>query len=93
MDERDLAGDALWYSATEWRDREEDYGNDAALTLVIDGSPMYPVLNLTHPADHATYEEFSRCVESLGYWFELGYSWSVHFYPRRGGPASGAPRP
>jgi hypothetical protein len=84
MEERDLAGYALWYSAPEWQDRSEDYGNDAALTLVIDGTPMYPLLNRTNGADRTLLDQFTRLVEALGYRFELGYSWAAHFYPRPG---------
>jgi hypothetical protein len=29
------------------------------------------------------YDEFSAFVGSLGYWFELGYAWSIHFYTDR----------
>jgi hypothetical protein len=82
MEERDLAGCALWYSAPEWRDRNESCGNDAAVTLVMDGAPMYRVLNRTNPADQALFDHFTRLVEFLGYRFELGYSWAAHFYAR-----------
>ena len=26
------------------------------------------------------YDEFAAFLQSLGYWFELGYAWSIHFY-------------
>jgi hypothetical protein len=84
MEKHDLAGHALWYSAPEWRDRREDYGNDAALTLVIDGTPMHRLLNRPSAADRPLFDEFTFLVAALGYRCELGYSWSAHFYPRPG---------
>lgn len=82
LDDRHLRGDAKLYSKTEWKERGEPYGNEAALTLVIDGSPMFEALNCGEGNGWKTMEAFQEAVESCGFWYELGFAWSVHFYER-----------
>lgn len=78
MDDRGLRGDARFYSREEWEDRGEDYGRNAYLTLVIDGSPLFELLN--YCTNVKTYDAFDAMVRDTGFWFELGYAWTVHFY-------------
>lgn len=75
-----LRGDARIYSAEEWADRGEPYGRTSALTLTIDGSPLYMALNHGEPSWDIM-EELDAIANRHGYWWELGYAWSVHFYP------------
>lgn len=74
-----LRGDARLYTKSEWRKRGEPYGNNAVCTLVIDGSPMYDVLNYGGSGWQIS-ERFHDMLGELGYWYELGFAWSVHIY-------------
>jgi len=78
----DLSHDSHVYTQEEWRARNERYGNDAVLTIVTEG-PLYALLNRGDWETAAReLEEFNRFLETLGLWYELGYAWSVHLYPR-----------
>jgi len=78
----DLDYDARVYTREEWHEREERFGNDALVTIVTEG-PLYLLLN---DGDSREAEEeidrFDKFLYSLGLWRELGYTWSVHLYPR-----------
>ena len=74
-----LYGDACFYSIEDWTAREEKYGTDSLLILTIDGSALYTLLNYGGDTD-----EFDDLVESFGFYYELGYSWSMGFYPIEG---------
>ncbi|MDU2188411.1 MAG: hypothetical protein E7E45_10685 [Klebsiella pneumoniae] len=67
--------DATFYTQREWKERGEDFHNDAVMVLVIDGSGLFHLLN--YGCDTT---EFEDLVESFGFFYEQGYSWSVGFY-------------
>ncbi|MCP1175628.1 HNH endonuclease [Ralstonia chuxiongensis] len=71
-----LLGDAKFYTGEEWRTRGEQLHDEALLVLMIDGSALHTILN--YGGDTS---EFDDLIESFGFWYELGYSWSVGFYP------------
>ncbi len=75
-----LRGDALVYTQKEWRAKGEQYGKDAVATMIIDGSPLYDCFNYG-TYGWGTLERFQEMLKSLGFYMELGYAWSVHFYP------------
>jgi len=71
-----------WYGPKEWAARGEPYGDGAAATVLIEGTTLSSVLNYPETeAAFATMDAFYEFVQSLGYFAELGYSWSLHFYP------------
>lgn len=55
------------------------YGNDSLLVLVFDSSTLHTMLN--YGGDTM---EFDDLVESFGFWYELGHSWNMGFYPIEG---------
>ncbi len=71
-----LFHDAQFYSCKQWNDRGEKIQNDALLVLVIDSSGLYNLLNGGNDT-----EELEDLVESFGFYYELGYAWSMGFYP------------
>jgi len=80
---QDLWFDTRWYTPQEWAERGEEYGHKAVLNLTCEG-PLNHALNYgweEHPPFH-TQTRSQEIAEAHGYWFELGYAWSVHFYPR-----------
>lgn len=83
MDCREMPpGKVLWYTDAEWLARQEDVGNGAPLSAVIESSQLFSILNYgTTKEAHAIEEELYRLLEKLGYYCELGYTWSLHFYP------------
>ena len=74
-----LLGDATFYTDAEWSGRGEQFHEESPLVLVIDGSALHTMLN--YGGDTS---EFDDLIESFGFWYELGYSWSVGFYPEEG---------
>ncbi len=75
----DLLGDAHFYEIADWRARDEDYLNSSELVLVFDGSPLHTILNYGGDQD-----EFDDLIESFGFFYELGHSWNMGFYPLDG---------
>ena len=71
----DLDCDSWFISIDDWRERKEDFLNDADLILVFEGG-LHTMLN--YGGD--TYE-FDDYVESFGYFYEQGHSWNMGFYP------------
>lgn len=67
--------DTKFFSAAEWRAKDEDFHHDAELVLVFEGS-LHTILN--HGGDT---EEFDDYIASFGFWYELGNSWNMGFYP------------
>ncbi|HFF3789678.1 hypothetical protein [Enterobacter hormaechei] len=74
-----LLHDATFYSQAEWLSRGEDMHDDALLVLTIDSSGLYHLLN--YGCDT---EEFEDLVESFGFYYEMGYAWSLGFYALEG---------
>ena len=72
----DFLGDARFYELSEWKTRDESFLNDSLLVMVSDGSTLHTILNFG--GDH---EEFDELTESFGFYYELGHSWSMGFYP------------
>lgn len=71
-----LLDDAQFYSQQEWNERGEEMHDDALLVLTIDSSGLYHLLNFGCDT-----EEFDDLVESFGFTYEMGYQWSIGFYP------------
>ncbi len=71
----DLDIDTGFYSIDEWHQRKEDYLNDADLVLVFEGG-LHTLLNYGGDT-----EEFDNYIESFGYYYEMGHSWNMGFYP------------
>ena len=71
----DLDLDTNFYSIEDWRKREEDYHIDAELVLIYEGG-LHDVLNYMGGS-----EEFDDYIESFGYYYELGHTWNMGFYP------------
>lgn len=72
----EMLGDAFFINIEEWNARGEQYGTDSLLVLVFDGSSLHALLNLGCDT-----QEFDDLVESFGFWYELGHSWNMGFYP------------
>jgi len=79
MIKEEILGDAFFVNIEAWRDRNEPYGNDSLLVLVFDSSTLHTMLN--YGGDTM---EFDDLVESFGFWYELGHSWNMGFYPIEG---------
>ena len=69
------------YTKKEWKEKGEQYGVTADLTLVIEGSPLYNCLNYGEPSWDAS-EQLRELASNNGYYYEQGYAWSVHFYEK-----------
>lgn len=68
----------------EWKARGEKYGNEAPITITTEGN-LGRLLNGHMEWNQYTQEELAewdRFLDSLGLFWELGYAWSVHLYPK-----------
>jgi len=70
-----------FHTRKQWdKERGEKYGNEALLNCVIEESGWYMVLNgYSGPYEAAT--ELRQLEEQHGVYHELGYAWSMHWYP------------
>ena len=62
----------------EWQAKGEPYGNEAPVTAIIDGSELLVAVNYE---GGELKDELEQICEALGYRYELGFCWSIHFYP------------
>lgn len=70
-----------FYTRTQWdRERGEKYGREAELNCVIEESGWYYVLN-GHSGPSEAAVELRELEEQYGVYHELGYAWSMHWYP------------
>jgi len=69
--------DTSFYSQEDWAKRKERFGNQAEVSITTEGELNLILTYGTYP--HAR-DSFYELIEKLGYWFELGYSWSIHLY-------------
>jgi hypothetical protein len=78
-----LTSSAGLYSRCQWDiERNEEFGRDALFTLTTEG-PLYDLLNYGEgPESGKMIEKFDAYLDSLGIYYEMGYGWSLHFYPR-----------
>lgn len=80
------------YTHEEWAARGEKHGRDAMLTIVTEG-PLGRLLNYgDRPGAEKELEDWNAYLESLGLWWELGFSWSIHLYPLDGPMLAGPGR-
>ena len=73
-----LIGDAKLLTNYEWQNRGEKYCLTSQCTLIVDGSPLYDMVNSY--GLHKEMADFVHFLQKHGLWYELGYAWSVHFY-------------
>jgi len=68
-----------FYSRHEWEVvKGEDMAKGASLTINIESSPLYTMFN--YGQDSRLLEELTAILEKHGYYWELGFSWSLHFW-------------
>jgi hypothetical protein len=79
IDKWKLNGDNHFYTTKEWQDKGEEIGSYADLTLVCEGNLNYVLNGYSSDSRHLI-DDFNRVVNTSGYWWEWGFSWSVHFY-------------
>lgn len=81
-------GSHCWlYTLEEWKDRGEEFGNDAAGgTMAVDGL-VYRLMNYGAAGDFPKsrnqwlfVDKFTKFCDKHGYHFDFGFAWSVHFY-------------
>ena len=73
LKKNELDGDTMFYTISEWKEREEPYLNDSEFVITTEGG-LNTMLN------YGDSEEFYDLVESFGYYYELGHSWNLGFY-------------
>lgn len=79
LSDNDLSIDTRFYTQEEWEARGEPHGNGAPLSLTFEGA-LYSVLNGYNRAGGKLAEQFYAIAERHGYFVELGFAWSAHFY-------------
>ncbi len=70
-----------WYTNLEWKQRGEKYGENAPVSMIIDGSDLYMILNHPNgPVDTRLARQFGAELDKLGYYYEMGTATTLHFY-------------
>lgn len=70
--------DVAFYTPEEWTARGEPYGQKALLHATFEG-PLYAALNYGEPS-WDVHTRTHEIVAEHGYWFEMGFAWSLHVY-------------
>lgn len=84
IDWHNVRSDVGYYSADDWKRRGEKYGEGAPIHMTIEG-PLNHILNYPESEeDDDIGSDFYAFADDLGYRPEMGYAWSVHFYPKEG---------
>ncbi len=73
----ELDGDLQFWTQAEWKQRREEYLNDAHLVITTEGS-LYHLLN--YACDDPKVEELQNLLSSFGFWFDMGHAWSIGIY-------------
>jgi len=68
-----ISGDTHIYEIDKWRERGEEFLNDADLVITTEGT-LFTILNFGDT------EEFDDLLASFGYYYEFGHSWSLGLY-------------
>jgi hypothetical protein len=72
--------DVTFYNKYEWNKRGEDIHTNADLTMTFEGG-FYHVWN--HGGNPEMYREFCQIIKDLGYDYEQGFMWSLHFFKEK----------
>lgn len=72
-----LDSDSKIYNQAQWRERGEEYHNDADYVIITEGG-LFMILNFDDPYNLT--HEFSDLLESFNYYYELGNSWNLGLY-------------
>ncbi len=78
--DHELDRDTRFYTPEEWQARDEPYLGSAELILVFEGG-LFQIINGCHAANIPLYDDLVHFVQGHGYFFELGHTWSMGFYP------------
>jgi hypothetical protein len=73
-----------FYTPAEWAARGETMGDGATLHLNVEDSALCALVNYPedYPGDaEADEQDFIDLLASRGYWYEIGFTWRLHFYP------------
>jgi len=73
---------AFWTPA-EWKERGENYGNNATLILVHDGGALAAFCNYDY-CEYAKIEKLDKALGKIGYYVEACTSWYSGVYAKDG---------
>ena len=79
MDYRQLSGNHHFYTREQWNARGETIGNNASLTLVTEGRLQRALCGYCDDSAEIE-EELQKICDRNDWHYEIGYSWSIHFY-------------
>lgn len=77
------AGQKVFWSPQEWRNKGECYGRDSGLIILHEGGDHAPFFSLDHSYDSGSYEQYEeqiKFLEAHGFWSEGLYTWSSAIY-------------
>jgi len=69
--------DISFYSRDQWQARGEKTCDDADMTMAFEGS-FYAAWNIN--GTDPLFNDFHNLINDLGYRYEQGFAWSLHFY-------------
>ncbi len=69
----------IFYFEKEWIERDEACGQGSPLTIISEGD-LYRLWNRDPCFDRKPLKELKALAEKHGYYAEMGFTWSIHFY-------------
>lgn len=83
LKKKKLDHDTTLYMPDQWKARGEKYGSNSLFTITTEGR-LNHILNYPESKqDFKVIDDFSEFLKKLGIYYEMGYAWTLHFYPRR----------
>jgi hypothetical protein len=68
-----ITTDTTFYSIEEWRERKEEFHNDAEFVIITEGG-LHTIVNHGNPT------EFYDLLQSFGYKYEISNPWNIGIY-------------
>lgn len=78
----ELDNDLHYYTIEQWRERKEEYHNDALIVIVFEGG-LFNVLN-AYCSSFDRLNEFDDLLTSFGFTYEMGHAWNLGLYAIEG---------
>lgn len=76
-----LDRDVHFYTNDQWAKRNEKVGNGAILSMTFEGAFFYLYNHPRTDDDVKLLAEFHEILAKYGLYSEMGFAWSLHFYP------------
>ena len=77
------AGQKVFWSPKQWRDKGEPYGENSSLIILHEGGDHAPFFSMDYSYEAGSYDQYEEQLKFLsgyGFWSEGIYRWSTAIY-------------